>query len=146
MQREYETTFIINSNLEDGQVEAIITRYQEFVTKNGGEVTTVDRWGRRRLAYTIRKKNAGFYVQVLHKSPTDIVSKLERTFKLDEDVIRHLTVVVDKNMLKARAGMKRRRRQRVSRTEQAEPSNQSDETRPSGGRSYAVAGKDRDEK
>lgn len=109
-------------------------------------MTTVDRWGRRRLAYTIRKKNAGFYVQVLHKSPTDIVAKLERTFKLDEDVIRHLTVVVDKNMLKARAGMKRRRRQRVSRTEQAEPSNQSDETRPSGGRSYAGAGKDRDEK
>ncbi len=120
VQREYETTFIVNSNLEDSQVETVIGRYQEFISKNGGEVTNADRWGRRRLAYPIKKKNAGFYVQLLHKSPTDIVSKLEQVFKLDEDVIRHLTVVVDKNMLKARAGIKKRRRQRVSRTEQTD--------------------------
>lgn len=104
-------------------------------------MTTVDRWGRRRLAYTINKKNAGFYAQVLHKSPTDIVAKLEQAFKLDEDVIRHLTVVVDKNMLKARAGVKKRRRQRAPKAEQAESSNQTDETHPSGGRNYAMAGK-----
>ena len=110
----------MNSNLEDGQVETVVARYQEFITKNGGEVTTADRWGRRRLAYPIRKKNAGFYVQLLHKSPTDIVSKLEQTFKLDEEVIRHLTVAVDKNMLKARAGIKKRRRQRVSKSDQAD--------------------------
>lgn len=83
-------------------------------------MTNADRWGRRRLAYTIRKKNAGFYVQLQHKSPTDMVPKLEQAFKLDEEVIRHLTVVVDKNMLKARAGVKKRRRQRVSKTEQAD--------------------------
>lgn len=83
-------------------------------------MTNADRWGRRRLAYSIKKKNAGFYVQLLHKSPTDIVSKLEQAFRLDEDVIRHLTVVVDKNMLKARAGVKKRRRQRISRSEQAD--------------------------
>ncbi len=132
--------------MEDGQIEAIITRYQEIVTKSGGEATTVDRWGRRRLAYTIRKKNAGFYVQILHKSPTEIVAKLEQAFKLDEDVIRHLTVVVDKNMLKARAGIKKRRRQRVSKSEQAESSSQSEEGRPSGGRNYSAAGRDHDEK
>ena len=83
-------------------------------------MTNVDRWGRRRLAYAIRKKTAGFYVQLLHKSPTDIVPKLEQAFKLDEDIIRYLTVVVDKNMLKARAGVKKHRRQRVSRSEQAD--------------------------
>ncbi len=59
-------------------------------------------------------------MQLLHKSPTDMVSKLEQAFKLDEDVIRHLTVVVDKNMLKARAGVKKYRRQHVSKTEQAD--------------------------
>ncbi len=110
----------MNSNLEDGQVETVITRYQEFIVKNGGEVTNSDRWGRRRLAYTIKKKNAGFYVQLLHKSPTDIVPKLEQVFKLDDDVIRHLNVVVDKNMLKARAGVKKRRRHRALKTEQVD--------------------------
>ena len=83
-------------------------------------MTSVDRWGRRRLAYSIKKKTAGFYVQMLHKSPTDIVPKLEQAFKLDEEIIRYLTVVVDKNMLKARAGVKKHRRQRISKGEQAE--------------------------
>ncbi len=85
-------------------------------------MTTADRWGRRRLAYPIKKKNAGFYVQLQHKSPTDIVAKLEQAFRLDEDVRRHLTVAVDKNMRKARAGVKKRRRQKASRTEQVEDS------------------------
>ncbi|MCL5267537.1 MAG: 30S ribosomal protein S6 [Bacteroidetes bacterium] len=111
---------IVNSNLEDSQVESLITRYQELVTKNGGEVTSIDRWGRRRLAYTIRKKNAGYYVQMLHNSPTDIIPKLEQMFKLDEEVIRHLTIVVDKNMQKARAGVKKYRRKRASRSEHAD--------------------------
>jgi small subunit ribosomal protein S6 len=106
--------------LEDNQIETVIARYQEFIAKNGGEVVNIDRWGRRRLAYAIKKKNAGFYVQILHKSPTDIVSKLEQAFKLDEDVIRYLTVAVDKNMLKARAGVKKHRRQHVLKGEQAE--------------------------
>jgi len=98
----------------------VIAHYQEFIPKNGGEITSVDRWGRRRLAYSIKKKTAGFYVQVLHKSPTDIVPKLEQAFKLDEEIIRYLTVVVDKNMLKARAGVKKRRRQRTPKGEQAD--------------------------
>ncbi len=132
--------------MEDGQVEAVITRYQELITKNSGAVTVVDRWGRRRLAYTIKKKNAGFYVQVLHKSPTDIVAKLEQAFKLDEEVIRHLTVVVDKNMLKARAGVKKRRHQRVAKSEQAEPSFRTEEQHPSGGRTATASGRDQDEK
>lgn len=104
----------------------------------------MDRWGRRRLAYTIKKKNAGFYVQVLHKSPTDVVAKLEQAFNLDEDVIRHLTVVVDKNMLKARAGVKKYRHQRASKSEHAEPSNHAEERRPSGGRNTAQESKDHD--
>ena len=111
---------IVNSNLEDNQVEGVITRYQEIVTKNGGSVTNIDRWGRRRLAYTIRKKNAGYYVQMLHNSPTDIIPKLEQAFKLDEEVIRHLTVVVDKNMQKARAGIKKYRRRHTSRSEHSD--------------------------
>jgi small subunit ribosomal protein S6 len=97
-------------------------RYQEFISKNGGEVANVERWGRRRLAYAIKKKSAGFYVQLLHKSPSDIVPKLDQTFKLDEDIIRYLTVVVDKNMLKAREGVKKHRRRRPSKGEPADES------------------------
>lgn len=133
---------VVNSNLEDSQVEGLITRYQEFVSKNGGEVTNIDRWGRRRLAYTVRKKNAGYYVQMLHNSPTDIIPKLEQSFKLDEDVLRHLTVVIDKNMQKARAGVKKYRRKHVSKNDSGgsrSSSSQADNGTP-------ATGKDHDQK
>lgn len=133
---------VVNSNLEDSQVESLITRYQEFVSKNGGEVTNIDRWGRRRLAYTVRKKNAGFYVQMLHNSPTDIIPKLEQSFKLDEDVIRHLTVVIDKNMQKARAGVKKYRRKHVSKNESESSRSSSGQT----GNEAPASGKDHDQK
>ncbi|MGC8595487.1 MAG: 30S ribosomal protein S6 [Candidatus Kryptoniota bacterium] len=121
-QKEYETTYIINSNLEDSQIESIITRYTELVTSNGGEVTSIDRWGRKRLAYPIRKKNAGFYVQMNYRAPSDIVKKLESTFKLDEEIVRYLTVSVNKNMKKARAGIKEVHHQHMVRTDQSDQS------------------------
>lgn len=123
--KEYETTYIINSNLEDNQIESIITRYTELITNNGGEVVTVDRWGRKRLAYPIKKKNAGFYVQMNYKAPTDIVKKLESAFKLDEEIIRYLTISVNKNMKKARAGIKEVHHQHIFRTDQSDQSEES---------------------
>jgi ribosomal protein S6 len=123
--REYETTYIVNSNLEDSQIESIITRYTELVKSNGGEVTAIDRWGRKRLAYPIKKKNAGFYVQMNYIAPTDIVRKLESAFKLDEEIIRYLTISVDKNMKKARAGVREVHHQHMVRTDQPD---QSEET------------------
>jgi len=99
----YETTFIVNATLEDHQVEAIITRTQEIIAKEEGETKAVNRWGRKRLAYPVRKKNNGFYVNMEFSALGPVVKQLEHVFSLDEHILRFLTVRVDEKALKARA-------------------------------------------
>ena len=100
--RLYESTFIVNAALEDTQIDTVIGRVQELITANGGEVTALDKWGRKRLAYPISKKNNGFYVNIEFKSPAHLVAQLERLYQLEENIIRHLTIQLDKKAIKAR--------------------------------------------
>ena len=105
--RHYETTFIINATLDDAQTEAVIARVQEILVKNGSTVTAVEKWGRKRLAYPIQKKNNGFYVVLIVSAKGDAVAKLERHYQLDENIIRYLTVQLDAKALKARRSVAR---------------------------------------
>ncbi len=100
--RHYESTFIVSASLEDPQIDAVIAKVQELITKNGGEINAVNKWGRKRLAYPIQKKNNGFYTNIEFAGPGNIVEKLERHYHLEENIIRYLTVQLDKKALKAR--------------------------------------------
>ncbi|CUT02182.1 30S ribosomal protein S6 [Candidatus Kryptobacter tengchongensis] len=108
--RWYETTFLINASLDDPIIEQIIKKYENFIKEKGGEIILMERWGRRRLAYPINKKNSAFYVYFEYFAPPTIVSELERAFQLDENIMRYLTVVVTKKALKAKEQEKRRGR------------------------------------
>lgn len=101
--RLYETTFIVNASLDDPQVDAVITRVQDTVTKNGGTVKALNKWGRKRLSYSINKKTNGYYVNLEFLSPSAAPNALERFYQLDEMILRHLTIQVDKRAIKARA-------------------------------------------
>jgi len=103
VKRLYETTFIVNASLDDPQVETVITRVQDTITKNGGSITAVNKWGRKRLSYPIHKKTNGFYVNLEFEAPGTLLAPLERSFQLDELVLRHLTIVLDPRAIKARA-------------------------------------------
>ncbi len=100
--RIYESIIIINATLEDAQIEAEIEKIKDFILKNGGEMRALEKWGRRRLAYAIKKKNNGFYVLYEFKAPGDIVAKLERQYLLNENVIRFMTIELNKKALKAK--------------------------------------------
>ena len=100
--RIYESVFIVNATLEDTHIEAIIEKMKEFLTKNGAEMRAVEKWGRRRLAYPIKKKNNGFYVLFEFKASGDLVAKLERQYQLEEQIIRYLTIQLDKKALKVK--------------------------------------------
>jgi small subunit ribosomal protein S6 len=101
--RTYETTFIVNASLDDAQVEAVIARVQETITKNGGTIKAVNKWGRKRLAYAINKRTNGFYVNVEFEAPGTVLAHLERAYQLDEMVLRNLTIILDKKAIAARA-------------------------------------------
>ncbi len=105
--RHYESTFIVNATLDDAQTEAVISRIQDLLTKNAGSIAAVEKWGRKRLAYPIQKKNNGYYVVLIFTAKGDAVAKLERHYQLDENIIRYLTVQLDAKALKLRRSVAR---------------------------------------
>ena len=98
----YETTFIVNATLDDAQIDAVIEKVKEVIVKNGGDVRSLEKWGRKRLAYTVDKKNNGFYAFFEFKIPGDLIAKMDRHYQLDEQIIRYLTIQLDKKALKAK--------------------------------------------
>jgi small subunit ribosomal protein S6 len=117
IRRNYETTFVVNSYLEDAQIEAIITKVEETITKNGGVVKVFDKIGRKRLTYPIKKKNNGFYTYILFESTPEITAKIERIYQLEENILRYLTIVLDKKGLAFRFKEVENRKNEVKPTE-----------------------------
>jgi small subunit ribosomal protein S6 len=94
--RDYELVFIIQPDLEDEERVVLVEKVQDWISAVGGQVTKLDYWGQRRLAYTIRKKfNEGYYVLMNLQLPSDGVRELERRFQIAEQVLRYLTVKLD---------------------------------------------------
>lgn len=95
----YDSTVLINAALDDTQIEAIITRIKEFIESNNGEMREFENWGRKRLAYMVNKSKIGYYAIFRFDGPSDIVSKLDRLYSLDEQILRFLTLKLDKDAL-----------------------------------------------
>lgn len=95
----YESVVIINAALEDEQINSIITKVEDHLKTNGAEITDIDKWGRKRLAYPIQKSKSGYYVIFRFVCETNIISGLERMYRLDENIIRYLTIVLDARAL-----------------------------------------------
>ena len=97
--KPYETIIILDAHLSGDQTEAIITKYQKHIETNGGKIKLIDRWGKRRLAYEISRKQYGYYVYLRFDSEGSLIKPLEREFKLNDKVLRYLTVFVPKAAL-----------------------------------------------
>ncbi len=92
----YETAIIINAALDDEQIESIITRIHDKITTNGGVIEDTEKWGRKRLAYMIDKHRVGFYIIYRYEAPVTLISDLERFLRLDESILRFLTIKLEK--------------------------------------------------
>lgn len=93
--RQYEMIFIVKSTLEEEALEGVVTRVQELLEKNGAEVTKLDKWGKRRLAYEINHMNEGYYVLVKFNGQAEVVAEVDRVLKISDDIIRHIIVRED---------------------------------------------------
>jgi len=92
--RDYEVVYIFDSALPEERVAEKLEKYHALLTgDHGGEVTAVDTWGRRQLAYPISKKTAGFYVVVQFRAEADALPEFERLLKLDDELLRYLVVL-----------------------------------------------------
>lgn len=93
--RTYQTIIVIDSLLKIEEIDAVIEKFVRIINNNGGEVKSVDRWEKKRLAYEIKNRQYGYYVEILFEAPANLVKILERDYRLDENVLRYLTVVLD---------------------------------------------------
>jgi len=94
----YESIFIINPNQTDEETANVITKMQDVVAKHGGEMIKFEDWGKKKLAYEIKKQKRGHYVFFQFKAAPGVVSELERTYKLTDSVIKFLTVKLEKEL------------------------------------------------
>lgn len=92
--REYEIVYIFRSNFTPEEIEAKLDRYHAILTRDDrGEVTAVEQWGKRQLAYPIRGQANGYYVVTQFSADPAVIAELERALKLDEELLRYLIVL-----------------------------------------------------
>jgi len=91
----YEGVLIARQDLGASQVNDLVSNLSEVIKKEGGEVVKVDNWGLKNLAYRIKKNRKGHYVLLNIVAPANAISEYERLIRLNEDVIRYMTVKVD---------------------------------------------------
>ncbi len=93
--RHYETIFIARPNLPEEEITALIERNAELVQQAGGAIVRVDHWGLRKLAYPIKKHPQGYYVYTEYGATPTVVEEMERLFRIDDRVLKYLTVKLD---------------------------------------------------
>lgn len=106
-QTYYELTYIVNPVLEEDQLKATVAKFNTFLTDNGATIDEVQEWGMRSLAYPIKKKSSGYYVNAYFNAPGAVIVKLERQLEIDDNVLRYLTIKYDNKMLQYREQQKK---------------------------------------
>jgi small subunit ribosomal protein S6 len=95
MNRSYEVMFIVRPDVEEADLDKLIEGFSNNITTGGGEVKTVEKMGRRRLAYTVRKFNDGLYVLLTILAEGKLITEIERRLRVSEQVIKFITVRMD---------------------------------------------------
>src|SRR5262249_1627761 len=91
----YENVFIARQDISSTQAEALTEQFANLIAEQGGKVTKKEQWGLRNIAYRIKKNRKGHYVLMNIDAPAAAVTEMERQMRINEDVLRYLTVRVD---------------------------------------------------
>lgn len=91
---KYEVMFIARP-LEDAEVDPIAEFVSNLIKKNGGNVEKVDRWGKRHLAYPVKKQADGNYVLINFEADPEVIKEIDRVMKIQDDILKHLIVKID---------------------------------------------------
>lgn len=94
----YEFTYILNPVLEEDKFKATVDKVTKLIEDNGGEIDEIDEWGLRQFAYEIDKKRSGYYVNMYFTAPGDAIAKIERALRIDDDILRYITLKYDAKM------------------------------------------------
>ncbi len=125
---KYELMLVVDPFLEEADTQAMVEKAQEQIKRRGGDVTQVDPWGKRRLAYPINKKVEGFYALFTFEGEIDgaAIAEIERNLRLDEKVMRVMVtripaIKVHKSKKKAEAEANRAQADTLSAGQAGQP-------------------------
>lgn len=90
----YELVFILQADLDEATLNGVVDNVENLIKNNKGEITKIDRWGKRKLAYPIRKMNEGYYVFYSFSIDPNEVANLKRALGYNEQVLRYIVVRV----------------------------------------------------
>jgi small subunit ribosomal protein S6 len=93
---KYETIFILHPSLDEEAVKNSIEKFKGVIENGKGVVENVDFWGKRKLAYEIKKVNDGYYVLFNFNAEPELPKELDRVFRITDGVIRHMIINVEK--------------------------------------------------
>lgn len=95
MKRNYEVVFIVKPNLEEEQVQAVVDKFSTLIKDQGGEVVSIDNWGKRRLSYEIKDFREGNYFLVTFQGVPATAQELDRVLKITDEILRFMIVRKD---------------------------------------------------
>ena len=87
----YETIFVIDASLEEEKIASLVEKFKSLIS-GAGEITSVDEWGKRRLAYPINDLTEGYYVLINFSSKPDFPQELERNYRITEGILRDIVI------------------------------------------------------
>ena len=96
--KRYETIFIVQVDTPTDELNSLIERYRAIVTALKGAIIKVEKWGKRKLAYEIKKQSNGVYVLFDFAGRSTIIEELERNFKIDDKILKFMTIMKDANV------------------------------------------------
>jgi len=88
----YETIFVCSPLLNEEDIDALIEKVKGLISKESGEIKNVNKWGKKKLAYPIKRHREGYYVILEFHSPPEKIKELENLYRVTDKIIRYLTI------------------------------------------------------
>jgi small subunit ribosomal protein S6 len=100
METIYETVMVVKPTIEEDQLENVVEKVKKFLMKNNAKILHEESWGKKRLAYEIQKYKRAYYYLLNFEAGPDVIRKLERHYRLSEDIIRSMTIAPTSKAMK----------------------------------------------
>jgi small subunit ribosomal protein S6 len=114
-ERQYDLIFICRPDTPEPEIDKIIATVEHAASEKGGKIQSTEKWGRRRMAYVVKRLREGYYVYMVVRSDhSEVIKELERRLKVSDVVIKYLTVRLDEE-LKRQEKLKKHRERRAAR-------------------------------
>ena len=124
MKRIYDTIVIYDTTLDEAAIDQKIQKIEGVIKNNAGEILKTDKWGKKKLAYEIKKKPEGYYIYVNHTGESALIEQLRGLFQYDESILKYITVLVEQVKKSRYAKKKIKKKEQpvgASVTQQVEP-------------------------